>query len=169
MFEARLAVAAVPRGPEPADVHVPTAIQGRRSSSAEISWSQRMSLLPTLLNGPGYTLGVLRPVTAEITKRIRKTTKQTCAAHDAVPARPPNPRTAAINAIIRKVSAQDNMIWLPSMLGVRRGMTSRTTRWLHPSSLVRSFRPMLEFTGPERRTGIATGMPRQDEDVADDV
>jgi hypothetical protein len=35
--------------------------------------------------------------------------KQIFAAHAAVPARVPNPNTAAINAMTKNVSAQDNM------------------------------------------------------------
>jgi len=41
----------------------------------------------------------------EITKRTRKTTNKTWAIHEAVPAMPPKPKTAATMAIIKKIIA----------------------------------------------------------------
>src|SRR5580704_4023421 len=45
-----------------------------------------------------------------ITKRIRNTTTQTCAAHAAVPATPEKPKIAAMMAMTRNVSAQPIMM-----------------------------------------------------------
>lgn len=45
----------------------------------------------------------------DTTNAIRKTTKRTCAIPDAAPAIPPKPRSAAINAMIRNVIAQESM------------------------------------------------------------
>ena len=55
-------------------------------------------------------------MTNEMTNRMRKTTKMIFAMPTAVPAIPPNPRTAAMSAMTRKVIAQDNIM---SSFGLR--------------------------------------------------
>src|SRR4029078_6051807 len=55
-----------------------------------------------------YT-GVRRPLISDTTNRTRNTTNRILAIPAAVPAIPPNPSTAAMIAITRNVSAQDNM------------------------------------------------------------
>ena len=59
---------------------------------------------------------MFRPLMAETRNRIRKTTKQIFAANAAVPAKAPNPRTAAINMITRNVIIQDNMVFSLSVV-----------------------------------------------------
>jgi phosphoribosylaminoimidazole carboxylase (NCAIR synthetase) len=56
-----------------------------------------------------YGFGVLRPVKNEMMKRTMKTKKMILAISIAVPARTPKPKTAAINAMTRKVMAQLSM------------------------------------------------------------
>jgi len=51
-------------------------------------------------------------------KSTRNTKNNTCAIELAVPAIPPKPRTAAIKAITRNVSAQLNMMHLPFLFDV---------------------------------------------------
>lgn len=52
----------------------------------------------------------LRSLNADTTNRTRKTAKQIFAATAAVPAKVPNPITAAINAATRNISAQESMV-----------------------------------------------------------
>jgi len=53
-----------------------------------------------------------RPLNSEITKSIKKIKKITLAIPAAAPAIPPNPRTAAINAIITNVIVQRNIFFM---------------------------------------------------------
>ena len=50
------------------------------------------------------------PVTRVITKRIRKMTKRILAIEAAPPAIPPNPKTAATMAIIKKMTDQRSIL-----------------------------------------------------------
>lgn len=79
---------------------------------------------PCLVSGPGtsrlvcvdaafYGLGLLgrrtRPMTNDTAKKTRKRTKRNCAMVAAPEAMPPNPKTAAIDAITKNTAAQYNM------------------------------------------------------------
>ncbi len=52
----------------------------------------------------------LRPKIRDTIKRIRKTTNSIFAIPAAVPAIPPKPKTAATNAMIRKITAHPNIV-----------------------------------------------------------
>ena len=54
-----------------------------------------------------------------MTNSTRNTKNNICAIELAVPAIPPKPKTAAINAITKNVSAQLNMTHLPFLLEIR--------------------------------------------------
>lgn len=54
--------------------------------------------------------------TSEITSSAKKTKNSICAIPEAAPAMPPNPKTAAIIAIIKNVIAQPNMAILLNVL-----------------------------------------------------
>jgi hypothetical protein len=57
------------------------------------------------LEGEGSVQGALRPVRKETMARMRKTTKRIWAIHEAVPAIPAKPKTAAMMAMMRKITA----------------------------------------------------------------
>lgn len=61
---------------------------------------------------------LLLPAIRETRKRMIKTTNRTLAIHAAVPAMPPNPKTPAMSATIRKVIAQPNIAVPPSVFDI---------------------------------------------------
>lgn len=82
----------------------------RENTKAEIPWGLVMAAryTPFLICRSVYLRK--RPITRLATKRISPTTKTTLAASAAVPATPPNPRKAAMMDMIRKITAQLNII-----------------------------------------------------------
>ena len=90
---------------------------------AAIHWGERRFLI-------SYARGPILGATKLTKNSTKKTTNRICAIQVAVPAMPPNPKTAAINAMIKNVTAQLNMIVSLSLGGKCCSRRKMNNLWL---------------------------------------
>lgn len=111
---------------------------------------------PTLKHSHGqkqaYALGGRPRKIRDRTNRMRNNPKSTCAIHEAVPAMPPKPKTAAMSATTRNVRAQ-LIIYFPLLVG----------RVSHPVWALRVFRVGRLFSLTAFSIRMSSSSGRKDE------